>query len=363
MHYRKLTEKLVQFLESQGEDGQSFWPKYRPLKRYSILKQWAFAEREYSRLRRVHVGVAPLVTSVVQYLAELHADKLVVCIPELSALPAEQWLDELTQFTDGSDLRKHDYYRSVTWKELPLLYMLRDADSEENSFCRDGETAKRVAYAQYVEIAKTFVPRLRWKDDDVMDSSLKDRIGHTASEFVRLHAACWEAVPECVWLTLQSRQLIGGSIVFPLTNAAYDGFHCGDLPFKDFSPQRDMQLPSRNLFISSMTIFPEVKKPRVRGVRSALQIKKLNQHGAILIGRDSDSDQPVRIIVPIGAKADETSMERLGYTRLKRNLNGTQIPLYELIIPAPERTVADFSSAPATVATILGTAWRQLRRD
>lgn len=363
MHYRKLTDKLVRFLESQGNDGQLFWPKYRPLKVFSIRNQWAFSEREYSRLRKVHIGAAGLVTSVAHYLAELHADKLAASIPELSSLPVNQWLDELTHFTDGSGLRKHDYYRSVTWKELPLLYMLRDADSEENSFCRDEETARRIAYAQYIEIARVFVPRHQWKNDDIWDSALTERIGHTASEFVRLNAACWEAVPECVWLTFKRSQLIGGSIVLPLTSDAYNRFRSGDLHFRDLSPERDMQLPSRDLFIGCMTIFPEIKKPRVPGVRSALQLKKLNQHGAILIGRDSVSDQPVRVMAPIGSPNDEKSMEMLGYTRLERNLKGSTIPLFEMIMPAPEKTVADFSSAAATMATILGTSWRQLSRD
>ncbi len=196
-----------------------------------------------------------------------------------------------------------------------------------------------------------------------MRSGLEGQLGHPGAEFERQHAEFWRAVPECVWLTTQRRRLIGGSIGPPLTATAYDQIYSGQCPPASLNPETDLQIPSRNLFISCLTNFPEVPKPKLPGLRSAVQMRKLNQHGAILIGPECVSDQQIRLPVPMGLKHDEKSVEQLGYTRLGRYLSGSKIPLYELVIPAPEITIADYLSPASTVTTILGTSWRLLRRD
>jgi hypothetical protein len=315
------------------------------------------------RLRHVHVGAALLVEVVVQYLIDVFADVMREEISLLQSRPEDQWIDCLTEFTDGKALRRQDYYRRASWKELPLLYMLRDDDGEDISFCRDEETAKLIAYAQYVEVGRTFVSRRQWRDKARIDEAMRERIGVDVAGFSQMYGRFWKAVPECVWLTHMRRKLIGGSIVLPLNDEAYERVRSGEASDLELSPEADLQLPSRNLWIVAMTLLPELPKPKLPGVRSAFQMRKINQHGAVLLRGDKNSDQPVRILVVAGSQENQQSVENLGYTALQQNMKGTMSPMYEMVLPPPERSFADYSSPSATVATLLGTSIRLLRSD
>ena len=156
---------------------------------------------------------------------------------------------------------------------------------------------------------------------------------------------------------------MGGSVVLPLTSHGYEALTSGALGDDDLDPEMDLQLPSRHLFMIAMTVLPEIPKPKLPGLRTALQMRKAVQHCAVLIGDDSSQRDPVRLLAAIGSKKDETAVERLGFTPLHRNQRGTECPMYELIIPAPESTLADYSTAATTIATLIGTQWRLMQRN
>ncbi len=367
VHYRRLTPEFVRFLDGTEASGKPCWPAYRPLKSYSIStyssnRDWAFAEREYKDLKIIHVGRSELVTALVNYLGEFERETVMAGMPALGSRPTAHWLDHLTEFCDGRLLRGNDYYRKATWKELPLVWALKNDADLDRSYCRDEETAKRIAHSQYVEIGKSLVSAAEWRKQNINHPAIAERCGDTTNEFMGLVARFWRAIPECVWLLHKRNKLIGGSVVLPLTEHAYESLRSGSLGDEHLDPEVDLQLPSRHLFVIAMTVLPEIPKPKLPGLRTAFQFRKAAQHCAVLIGDDRTQDEPVRLLAALGSTNDEKAVERLGYTPLHRNQRGTQCPMYELVIPAPESTLADYSTASTTIATLIGTQWRLMQR-
>ena len=188
------------------------------------------------------------------------------------------------------------------------------------------------------------------------------RVGDTASEFADMIAGFWRSIPECAWLVHKRKRLIGGSIILPLTPQAYERLHDGSIFDTALNPETDLTLPSRHFYVMAMTILPEIAKPRLPGLRTASQIRKILQHVAVLLGDEAPQDTPVRLLTAVGPKDDEKAVERQGFTRLNRHLYSTQCPLFEMITPAPETTISDYSSAASTLATLIGTQWRMRQR-
>lgn len=139
MNFRHLKPQLIRFLDGDDEEGQTHWPKYRSLGTYARRNRGVFSEREYSRLKRVHVGVEGLAVTLIQNLHDVKETSLVREFPELANQGPDEWVDELTEFSDGKKLRRHDYLRGVSWREWALLHALRDDDGESESFCRNEE--------------------------------------------------------------------------------------------------------------------------------------------------------------------------------------------------------------------------------
>ena len=363
MNFRHLKPTLIRFLDDEDEEGQTRWPKYRSLGTYARRNRWVFSEREYSRLKRVHVGVEGLAVTLIQYLHDVKGASLLREFPELTNQGPDELIEKLTEFSDGKNLRRHDYLRGVSWHEWALLHALRDDDGESESFCRNEELARQVARAQYLEMGRALVPRRRRNDEGVVVAALESQTGLSLVEFEDMTARFWLEVPECVWLNVKRRQPIGGSIVVPLTQDAYAGLAAGRLSDRDLSPETDLQFPSRHLWVAALTTFPNVTKPRLPGVHTARMIRKLFQNCAILLRHGTPQESPVKMLIITDDDAVTRAILRLGYKRLEHPLHGTQSPLYELVMPPPETTIADFSSAAATGASIMGTAWRLLRPD
>jgi hypothetical protein len=170
----------------------------------------------------------------------------------------------------------------------------------------------------------------------------------------------WSAIPECVWLVHNRSRLVGGSVIIPLVSSAYEKLRAGALNDQDLDPKHDLRVPSRDLFIVAMTELPDRPRPRLPGVKTAIQVRKFLQHCALLLGESEHSTLPVRGLVAIGAKSDEKAVERLGFKVIGTHVPGSACPLYEIIIPAPETTLSDYSTAEATIATLIGTCWRML---
>lgn len=367
MLYRVLSAPFVGFLDGM-ENGASRWPAYRALGRYAIStytkgRNWAFAEREYRDLKQTHIARAELVSVLIAFLEEFEGRAVCEHFPELVGIHSDQWIERLSTLKDGRQLRTRDYYRAVSWKELVLTLALGNNTREDESFCRDEMTARRVAYAQYEEVSKSLLSRSDWKSEGVECSKVAYRVGDTANQFMEMIAQFWRAIPECVWLIHKGKKLIGGSIILPLRSDAYERLCSGQVFDSDLDPEVDLTLPSRDFYIMGFTTLPEVPKAKLPGLRTATQVRKILQHAAVLLGDGSPSKLPVRLLVAVGAEKDEKVIENMGFVRLNRNLHTTNCPLMEQILPHPESTVADFSSAAATFATLIGTQWRMQRRD
>jgi hypothetical protein len=363
MHLRQLTTQLVHYLDGKNEHNQVRWPKYRSLATYARRKRWAFSEREYSRLRRVHVGAESLVNVLVAYLYDMARSELIQAFPGIATMDATQALDNLTVFHDGSALRRHDYIRGTTWREHVLVHALCDDDAEQDSFCHDQEIVEQLARAQFLEAGGQCVLRRHRNRQEAVLSAAEERIGVPLEDFLELIVCFWRALPECVWLTSRRGRYLGGSIALPLTNEVYEKITIGQLSPQELQPDIHLESPGRNLWILAMTTFPEVPRPRLPGVHTARQIRKLCQHVAVLIGKGASQLTPVRFFSAAGSPEIEGALLRLGNVPLNRCLKGGRCSLFEMVIPPPERTIADFSTAANSSATLIGTAWRLLRGE
>lgn len=360
MQYRRLAADLANSLESALIPLE--WPSYRTLKSHALKNKFKFSEREYFRLKRIHVGPSGLVQALINYYAAIEAVSIVNAVPQLRDLTQDRWLEHLSESMDGEHMRRYDYYRGVTWRELPLLLLLGDGKDADRSFCRDEATVRCIANAQYVEIAKSLASPSDWRKFGVDAPAVRERLGETLEEFQSLVGRVWTSVPESVWLTHSKNTLVGGSVIAPMTKSAYEQMRSGELNYLNLDAKRDLQFPSRDLFIIAMTELPGRPKSRLPGVKTALQTRKFLQHCAILLGDAPPSNRPVRFLVAVGAKKDEKAIERLGFQSLHKNSPGSDCPLYEMIVPAPEFTYARYTSAETTIATLIGTIWRMLRR-
>ena len=361
MQYRKLSKELVSCLESASMELT--WPPYRAFKRYSVRNGFAFAEREYSRLRRLHVGPAELVESLITYLGKFHETSTCSAIPQLVGVPHDQWRDRLSGLLDGRRLRHNDYYRGVTWRELPLLMMLGDGIDGDRSYCRNEAMARCIADAQYQEIAKSLSSPSDWRRLGINNPIVRQRLGESLDEFVSYVVRLWTSVPESVWLVHSRNALVGGSVVAPVCASAYEQLRSGQLNDIHLAAERDWKFPSRDFFVIAMTELPNRPRSRLPGVKTAIQTRKFLQHCAVLLGENQPSTEPVRFLVAVGSKKDEKAVERLGFQPLHRIMTGSDCPLYEMVIPAPESTYAQYSSAELTIATLIGIIWRNFRRD
>lgn len=363
VNYRRLKPPMIRFLESEDEDGAKNWPKYRMLKSYAIRNRYAFSEREYLQLKRVHVAAEGVVEALIQYLHDVQSRLLLNSFPHLPADDPRQWRDEFTEINDGESLRRQDYYRKGTWKELPLLYVISDDHAEAESFCRTEDLARRIAVAQYIEIGRDLVKLKERKCDDLVCAAARTKIGLTVDEFADMFTGWWRVIPECVWITTKRSKPIGGSIIIPLTKDAYERMKSGELSDREMSADDDLEFPSRYLWLVATTSFPEVARPRFPGVHTARQLRKILQHIAVMIGPGDPARTPVHLLAVAGSRALEHAFTRMGFDSLQTTLKKTTGLMFESVIPPPETTISDFSSAAAAFATLIGTSWRSLQQD
>lgn len=368
MEFCSLKQRFLEFL------NDDFWPVENRFREWMRDEQGLqYSDRDYSWLRQANFAKKSLVRQMIRYLIEKPklGPRLCAEFEGLSEICSDQWVDRLSTDIDGHDFRCRDYFRGVSWPELALTWFLRDRTGENDSFCDRESIARQIAWSQHMEIGRGVLSGGRKRrvplDEKRIDVALRSRIGMTTEEFVELHVRHWKVIPECFWLVHKGvgakRKLIGGSVVLPLYKDAYCGIRNGELKPMEIESAH-LKIPSRHLWICCLTTLPEYSRIRISGIgrHTARQIRKLAQHCAVLLGRNSESDEPVHAMVVAGSEENEQAVSKLGYTSLDRNLASTECPLYELVTPAPEKTVADFSTVGASHATLVGTAWRLLDR-
>ena len=365
MHFRLLVPSFVRFLNGIEGHTRSNWPSFRVFRSYSIStytkdRTWAFSERDYNDLKLYHFGKDELVTVLVAFLARSKPTQITHWFPNLRDVEPAKWVDALTVASDS--LGKKAFYGESTWNELMHIWAHANTTEDGDSFCRSVETAREIARAQYLDTAKNVASTSEWRKFGPNAPSVIQRVSDQIEQFTGMVEEFWKAIPECIWLLHKTRRLIGGSIVLPLTPSAYENLQRGSLNDHSINPEHDLQYPSRHLFVMGFSLLPEIPKPKRPRLRAAMQLRKIVQHFALLIGELSEKT-PVRLLAAMGSPKGEQSVELLGFTPLNRKLCGTQCPLYEIVMPAPELTLADYSSPETTIATLVGNQWRLLRRN
>ena len=364
MGFRQLSTEFAEWLNAEC-DGAPRWPAYQKLSFYSREFDLVFTHREYARLKKYAIGSAEVVEILAGFLARFRSAEVESLLAEsdLSAavipLTADVILERLTRFADGDSVRSTDFERGSSWRELPLIMALRDRDGESHSICRSEEIVRQLCLGTFLEAGRPLVARRDRRNAGRLIAAAEESLFTNLQEHTEAFVRLWRELPECVWLVKSGKRVIGGSIVMPVQEQAFERFLNGTWHVRNFSPS-DVEYPGRQLKICGFATLPDVKPSRLPGLWSALRIRKLCQHGALLIGDDPAETRPVHIGTAARNDDDAAGLSRLGYRNTGSVMPDTSLAVFELTAPAPEQTCTDFSTPATTIASLMGVCWRLL---
>lgn len=320
-----------------------------------------FTHREYARLRKHGIGSSEVVETLVSYLVAFYAREL-ASILTLDLVSIPSLLANYTEFTDSTALRQMDFLSASSWLEYPLILALRDKDSEFRSVCREPAYITEFWNAQILAMGQDRVSKGDRRDFEKVAVAAESFLGISRQQLKQFYFRIWNYLPETIWLVNSGKRVIGCSFILPLSDTAYEQVRSGQTSIYEFGVN-ELQIPSRNLVISGFVTFPSFTPPRLLGGWTAIRIRKLLQHGALLLGDDPRETRPLRTLTAIRNEKDEAQLRLKGYVDTGNCLYGCDnSKIYELVSPAPEQTVMNFSSAAAATATMIGLSWRQLNQ-
>ncbi|MFM7161165.1 MAG: hypothetical protein ACKO3P_12425, partial [Planctomycetaceae bacterium] len=328
------------------------------------------SEREYKTLRTRGFGPAPLVEGVCGYLAchgrrHLRQFLLSQGRTDGETLGAFELLEQFSALCDDSQIRTD--WRRGGWRGIAHMFSASLLGVDERALCRDAQEV-----CGLVEWAMTDVGRALAGDplglaggDPARFLALGEaHMGRSLAEFQRQAVGWWEQAPWSVLKALCGEEQVGGSIVLPLRPEAYRDLRNGKLSDTELTPDL-LQLPSRHLLGEALAnSLPAGASTRV-GWASARQVTTLIYQVARHSFAEESADgwgEPVRVLCVGGTPDVEERLQRHGYTRLGP-LKGFTVPLFELEMPAPERSGWLPTSAAKAYSAVIAACHAHIRRE
>lgn len=357
--FRQLSQPLFDFLSEVPPDGVNRWPAYRKLQQYSQGRGSGFSTLDYRKLRSLGIGSAHLVETLIHFV-RFQSMEFSDFFQRHGRGESEDLAEQFSTFVSAAHAQRRDIQPEATWRELPLVFLLREKDGLSRSFCSNSQLIDDLAEAQMIEVGKGLVQRRLRANSNALIAAAENRMQRSLQDFKVHLIDCWRSVPDCVWLAVSGKKPIGGSVILPLTKDAYMRVRAGKLADKDVLSNTDLQIPSRHLLFSVFAPLPGPRYRHLPGIRSALRIRKVLQHIALLISSPCPSKEPVSILSFAGTPENGRGLTQKEFKLVGANLHGFDIPLYELVLPAPEFSPMDFSSPAKTHACLVGFCMRLL---
>ena len=364
--HRLLLPTFVTFLCGGSPScGTEEWPDYKSLQIHAAKRRWAFSTREYAWLRKHGIGASAVVEAMIDFLFIYRKAQLESAFPcEMNSadvtLSSCDLFDRFSSLITLKKLRPRDFYRDMTWSEVPLLLLSRNSGNIETSFCHEERFVEELVTMIVARVGKSVtIGRHRIDSDYVLQAGEK-HLNRTRHEMTNHIKSLWLSIPECVWLACVSKTPIGASIVIPLTDSAYERIRAGDMADNDISDVTDIQLPSRSLLILGSGPLGWDRPPRSPFRYSLQCIISLFHHVAVLIQGLPASAEPIRILGYGGTEKTSHTLARFGFSPIGTSLKGFNSQLFEIVLPAPENDELKAKSATSFLAGMLGVCLKRI---
>ncbi|MFN7770267.1 MAG: hypothetical protein ACK5UC_23945 [Planctomycetaceae bacterium] len=343
--YRVLNESLRRRLSQVDGTGCDGWPTYTKLFRFvrSRLGQGG-SEREYAALKASGQGPAVLVRGLLLYLQQFQPVKLAI---EANTIGRETWTTadaaELVEAFSTICLESQvqsDWSLSDAWRAIPEVMAFAATGGTESLLCTNHTEVETLAREIFLgvgrSVRKEVAPDQTDDEPRLVDLATR-RMQRTLDQYQAQARGWWGA---CEWAVLKAicgGIPVGGSVFLPLYESVYRKLREGTRNDLEIGPD-DLMFPSRWLFMHGLVARPVDGVNARIGWVTARQLLTVYYQGARLAyTRDphEGAGQPVRILCVGGTEYSRQKLERYGYQRLG-NMHGFDVPLYEMVAPAPE---------------------------
>jgi hypothetical protein len=333
---------LLSQVDAEGGDG---WPTYTRLFRFlrSQLGQGG-SEREYAALKVSGEGPASLVQGLLLYLRQFQPAKLREALGSQgteSVVPqdATELVETFSTICLESQVQS-DWSLLDAWRVIPEVVAFAATGGTDSLLCRDSTDVEHLAREVFVGVGRSV-----WKevgseqpaDEDRLLELATQRMGRTLAQYQSQARDWWGA---CEWTVLKAicgGIPVGGSVFLPLYESVYRKLRDGTRNDLEIGPE-DLVFPSRWLFMHGLVARPVVGVNAKIGWVTARQLLTVYYQGARLAYTQNPREgagEPVRILCVGGTEYSRGKLERHGYQRLGP-MKGFDVPLYELVAPAPE---------------------------
>lgn len=368
--FRLLAEPLRAYLSEPDVEGNDRWPKYKELFRF--LREsldWSGSEREYKALKKNGAGPARLVEGLLEYLC-LNARRRVV---EFSgrvggepphSLTHLELIERYSSLCDESQVRTD--WRREGWRGLSGMFAAALLGVDERCLCRSADEVRDLVRWAMTDVGRAL-------DGDPLGKSSGDEAHHLATAETHMRRSLahfqsqamdwWEACPWTVLKAVYGDEIVGGSIVLPLRRECYERLCAEQL--SDLEVTADcLQYPSRWLLGEAIAN----SIPRATGVRvgwaSARQVTTIVYQVARLSYAPPGNPVaglPISVTCVGGTPDASERLRRHGYREIGL-LKGFDVPLYELVMPAPEKHGWLPTSAGKAYSSIVSVCHSQIRQ-
>ena len=370
LEYRLLDDSLRELLSEGFETGDVLWPKYGQL--FKFLRENLDrngSEREYAVLRRDGTGPAPLVEGLIEYLLRFDQTRLVTRGEKRQLFKEEnlsaRWIQENLTSLCSAEQVDIDWRDKDHWRLLPSIFSATFLGDESQLIFRTGPEVDHAARWFMKDVGRGVSPE-NYDEDPQAD----ERYLALGAAWMKRSLAShqeqwrewWKACPWSIAKATYGGDVVGVGGVLPLDASVYERLRSGKISDFDIRGS-DLLQPSRYLHVNALTsTYSQGIRARIGWV-TARQITTLIYQAARVSWTENAAEgagQPIRLLAIGGIPANCKRLERHGYTRVG-TLYGFDVPLYELIMPAPETAGWFPRSASHAYAAIIAACYSHIR--
>lgn len=343
--YRVLNELLRRLLSQVDETGCDGWPTYTKLFRFvrSRLGQGG-SERAYAALKASGQGPAVLVRGLLLYLQQFQPAQLAVAGDAArnatwSTADDAELVEAFSTICLESQVQA-DWSLLDAWRSIPEVVAFAATGGTESLLCTNLNEVETLTRDIFLGVGRSVRKEVASDEPDdearLLDLAAQ-RMQRTLGQYQAQAREWWGA---CEWTVLKAicgGIPVGGSVFLPLYESVYRKLREGTRNDLEIGPE-DLMFPSRWLFMHGLVARPVDGVNARIGWVTARQLLTVYYQGARLAyTRDphEGAGQPVRILCVGGTEYSRQKLERHGYQRLG-NMPGFDVPLYEMVAPAPE---------------------------
>lgn len=369
--YRLLDDSLRLYLSEHDQFGDDGWPKYKELFAY-VREQldWNASEREYKSLKRHGTAPAKLVEGLLRYLGQNSRRRLVEFgirqgVPETQVATPTYLLEQFSSLCDGEQVSTN--WRAGGWRNLSAMFAAAFIGDESRFLCRESREISELCRWVMSDVGRLLADAEQGAhglSEESLIAVAERKMQRTLAEYIGQVAGWWAECPWTVMHALYGDEIVGGSVVLPLCPSIYRKLRDQQISDLDIRPE-DIQYPSRWLLAEAMTTsFGESSRLRIGWV-TARQVATIIFQAARLswaVDTREGAGQPIHVLCIGGTSEACERLKRHGYAQIGI-LHGFDVPLFELVWPAPESNGWLPTSAAQAYSGVIAACYARIRNS